>query len=199
MPALLVIDVQNEFSPDGQRPVPNHGHALRAIAHRVEQARQQRWPIAWLHHHNKPRESRAFVPGSWGAEFSPGFGPQQGFGTERTFLKDVYGAFTNTGLDAWLQSQGVTDLVVVGFYVHMCLSTSVREALIHGYGVAVDPEGTGGRDLDDPILGRQSADEVRRTALLQLVNMGATISTFSPPQLSAEGARGESGGDTGRG
>ena len=31
MQALLVVDVQNEFSPEGLRPVPNHALAMRAI------------------------------------------------------------------------------------------------------------------------------------------------------------------------
>ena len=29
MQALLVVDVQNEFSPEGLRPVPNHAEALQ--------------------------------------------------------------------------------------------------------------------------------------------------------------------------
>src|SRR5262245_36374208 len=65
--------------------------------------------------------------------------------------------------------------ISLGFYAHMCLSTSVREALIRGLDVFIDPEATGARDLEHPALGRQSADEVRRSALLQLTNMGAQV------------------------
>ena len=74
MQALLVVDAQNEFSLGGQRNVPNHADALRHIEARVNQARRERRPIAWVRHHNLPHESRAFVPGSWGAELSPGLG-----------------------------------------------------------------------------------------------------------------------------
>ena len=175
MEALLVVDVQNEFSAEGRRPVPNHAEALAHIRAHVEHARREHRPIAWVQHHNKPHESRAFVPGSWGAELSPGFGPASGFGPERLFQKDVYGAFTNTHLEPWLRASGVSSVLIVGFYAHMCLSTSAREALIRGFDVLIDPEATGARDLEDPILGRQSADEVRRAALLHLTNMGATI------------------------
>lgn len=99
------------------------------------------------------------------------------FSTERHFQKDVYGAFTGTGLEEWLSAQGVRELVVVGFYAHMCLSTTVREALVRGFQVAVDPEATGARDLEHAVLGRQTADEVRRSALLQLENMGASVAS----------------------
>jgi nicotinamidase-related amidase len=175
MRALLLVDVQNEFSAAGLRPVATHGSALAAIRRHVAEARRAGLPIAWVRHHNKPGESPAFVPGSWGAELSPAMGPLPDYGPERLFEKDVYGAFTGTGLDPWLRGLGITEVLVAGFYTHMCLSTSVREALVRGFDVVIDPDATGARALDDPRLGRQSADEVRRTALLQLVNMGATL------------------------
>jgi len=175
MQALLVVDAQNEFSATGLRPVPNHSEALGRIKQHVRDARDEKRPIAWVQHHNKPHESKAFIPGSWGAELSPGLGPQSAFGTERLFVKDVYGAFTATGLEEWLREEGVSNVLIVGFYAHACLSTSVREALIRGFDVFLDPEATGARTMEDPILGSQSAEEVRRSALLQLVNMGAKV------------------------
>ena len=103
MQALLVVDAQNEFSADGQRPVRNHASALAAIARHVDHARRDRRPIAWVQHHHRPDESPAFVPGTWGAALSPGFGPREGFGPEALFQKDVFGAFTGTELEAWLR------------------------------------------------------------------------------------------------
>src|SRR5262245_10147937 len=185
MQALLVVDVQNEFSATGLRPVPNHAAALTRILEHVEEARRGRRPIAFVQHHNKPHESRAFVPGSWGAQLSPGLEPRTDFGPERLFEKDVFGAFTMTRLESWLRRNGVTEVLIVGFYAHMCLSTSAREALVRGFDVVLDPEATGARDLDDPLLGRQSADEVRRAALLHLVNMGARLAAQAPVAKSA--------------
>lgn len=173
--ALIVVDAQNEFSAKGLRPVPNHESALEVIAEHVALARAQHRPIAWVQHHNRPEDSRAFVPGSWGAALSPGLGPQAGFGPEALFQKDVYGAFTTTGLEDWLRQAGVQSVLIVGFYTHMCLSTTSREALVRGFDVVVDPNATGARDLEDEALGRQTADEVRRSALLHLRNMGATV------------------------
>ena len=186
MQALIIVDVQNEFSAGGLRAVPNHAEALAVIQRRVAQARAAGHPIAWVRHHNRPHESRAFVPGSWGAEFSPGLDPRLDRDDERLFEKDVYGAFTTTGLEQWLKARGVTTVVVVGFFAHMCLSTSVREALVRGLEVVVDADATGARAIEHPLLGRQSADEVRRSALLQLADMGATIE--SRPIRAAEHA-----------
>jgi len=173
--ALLVVDAQNEFSPRGLRAVPNHAEAMEAILASVDRARSSGNPIAWVQHYNKPNESRAFVPGTWGAELSPGLGTKPGFGPERLFTKDVFGAFTGTELEDWLASIGVTEVLIVGFFAHMCVSTSAREALVRGFDVRVDARGVGAHDLEDDLLGRQSADEVRRSALLQLSDMGVTI------------------------
>jgi nicotinamidase-related amidase len=175
MQALVVVDAQNEFSAEGLRAVPNHAEALECIRDRVAQARRNGRPIAWVLHYNKPDESLAFVPGTWGAELSRGLGPDSGRRSEKLFEKDVYGAFTGTGLEEWLRDIGASSLLLVGFYTHMCVSTSAREALVRGFEVAVDPDGTGACDLDHELLGHQSADEVRRCALLHLSNMGVTM------------------------
>ena len=182
MQVLVVVDAQNEFSAKGQRAVPNHATALDHIQRHVDDARRAGHPIAWVQHFNQPNESPAFVPGTWGAELSPGLGPREGFGPERLFTKDVFGAFTATGLEEWLHAVGGNDLLIVGFFAHMCLSTSVREALIRGFSVAVDPRATGARDLQDEVLGRLTAEEVTRSALLQLVNIGASV--WQPTQSS---------------
>jgi nicotinamidase-related amidase len=68
----------------------------------------------------------------------------------------------------------------------MCVSTSAREALVRGFDVAIDPDATGARDLSDEILGQLSADEVRRSALLHLQNMGVTMTRG---ELAASTAR----------
>jgi nicotinamidase-related amidase len=173
--ALVVVDAQNEFSAGGKRAVPNHSAALAAIRRQVDRARQDRRPIAWVRHYNKPDETPAFMAGTWGAEFSQGLGPKTGFGPETVFEKKVYGVFTGTRIQEWLGVYHVQSLLIVGFFAHMCLSTSAREALSRGFRVSIDPEATGACDIEHALLGRQTAEEVCRSALLQLTNMGASV------------------------
>ena len=177
--ALVVVDAQNEFSAGGKRPVPNHSAALAAIQRQVDRARQEGRPIAWVRHYNKPYETPAFVRGTWGARFSPGLGPQTGFGIEALFEKEVFGAFTGTTIEKWLRFNRVESVLIVGFYAHMCLSTCAREALSRGFQVLLDPEATGSCDLDSELLGKQTAEEVRRSALLHLTHMGAIFDGIS--------------------
>ena len=190
MLAFMVVDAQNEFSSTGQRAVPDHTAAVARIQELVRQARELSLPIAWVQHHNRPNESPAFVPGSWGAELSPGLGPQSGFGPEKLFQKDVFGAFGAKGLEEWLRSNGATQILIAGFFTHMCVSTSSREALVRDFEVFIDPGATATHALEDPILGKQSADEVRRSALLQLKDMGVVISSEILKEQAAATAKG---------
>lgn len=175
MQVLIVIDAQNEFSKDGKRPVPNHLSAIAVIKKRVEEARQEKRPIAWIRHFNKPTDSPAFMPGTWGGEFVEGLGPKTGFGAEKEFHKNVYGAFNGTDIGSWLKQIAVKEVLITGFYTHGCVSTTAREAIMADLEVSIDPDGTGACDMSHDLLGSLSADEVRRTALLQLANMGANI------------------------
>src|SRR6266849_1253481 len=76
----------------------------------------------------------------------------------------------------WLRDLGVTEILVVGFEAHTLVSRVARELLSRGLAVSIDPDATAGRDIEHSILGQQTADDVRLSALLHLTNMGVTIS-----------------------
>jgi nicotinamidase-related amidase len=170
MEALVVIDVQNEFSPGGAMAVEGHAAALEEIAGRVARARDAGQPIAWILHNNGPDAAR-FRPGSWGAELSPGLEPADG---EPTFVKTVFGALTGTELGTWLEQRGADAIELVGFLTHMCVSTTAREGLMRGLAVAIDAKATGTRAIESSV-GAFTADVIHRSALAQLETMGVTI------------------------
>ena len=183
--ALVVVDAQNEFGPGGERTVVRHADALSVIKERIAEARRDGRPIAFVRHHNTDASATAFVPGSWGAEFSPGVGPIEESDRETELVKEVIGAFSQSNLEQWLRERGCDAVLLVGFYAHQCLSTSAREAYVRGFRVAVDPDGTACRPIHHDLLGEQSAEEVRRTALLHLANLGVEI---TPRALTPEAA-----------
>jgi len=184
MKALIVIDAQNEFSTKGKRPVPNVGNAVHVIRERVAEARREDRPIAWVRHFNKPAESPAFMPGTWGVEFLPSLGPDTSRTSEQEFHKNVYGAFTGSNIGEWLDKLGVHEVLITGFYTHGCVSTTSREAIMRDLDVCLDPEATGACDMAHEELGTLSADEVRRSALLQLASMGARITPMRREKLA---------------
>lgn len=178
MKALIVIDVQNEFTESGQRPVPQINEAASAILKHVEHARAQNEPIVWIRHFNRPHESPAFVPGTWGAEFISGFGPISGALNEVEMHKDVFGAFTGTDLEQWLNEREIREILVTGFYTHGCVSTTCREGLMRNLTVYVDPDATASCEIAHEKLGTITAVQSRNAALLQLANMGVNITSY---------------------
>ena len=179
MSVLVVIDAQNEFSPSGKRPVVGHAQALEAIQRRVAEARSEGRPIAWIRHHNRPNDPPAFLPGTWGAELSPGLGPDPARRDDETLLqKETSGAFAGTALEDWLAGHGERQILLVGFFTFGCLSTTAREALDRGYAVAIDPDGTASIDLAHELLGALEAAVIKQAALLQLNQMGAAITSW---------------------
>jgi nicotinamidase-related amidase len=178
MQALVIVDAQNEFAPGGHREVPDHAPAVAAIQRRIDAARAEDRPIAWVRHHNLPHEWPALEPGSRGAEYVPGFGPAPDRPNEREFVKDVFGAFTGSDIGDWLDEIGTDEVLITGFLTHMCVSTTTREALMRGLRVTIDPDGTRAVALDHPLLGTLSEEEARRSALLHLHHLGAEIAPF---------------------
>lgn len=175
MRAYIIIDVQNEFSDKGKRPVPGHKQLTTYILQQVTAARQSGYTIAWIKHFNKPAESPAFVPGTWGACFSEGIEPLTDSDNECVFEKNVYGAFTGTTLNNWLKQKQIDEVFVMGFYTHGCVSTTAREAIMEGYTVIVDSNGTGTCSIVHPLLGELTATDSKKAALMQLAEMGAII------------------------
>jgi nicotinamidase-related amidase len=188
MRALVVVDAQNEFSPGGLRPVPNHAAVVAAITRRVEEARAAGWPIAWVRHHNRPGESIRFLPGTWGAEFTPGFGPQAGAAVEAEFVKEVFGAFTGSGLGPWLEGLQVSEVLICGLLAHMCVSTTAREALMRGLRVVVDPDAVASAAIHHPRLGDLGPEEASRAALLHLIDMGVVLTDAAPAPVETQQA-----------
>jgi nicotinamidase-related amidase len=170
MEALVVIDVQNEFSPEGALAVEGHAAALEEIAARVAGARETGQPVAWILH-NGPVNGERFRPGSWGAELSPGLEPAP---DEPVFVKTVFGALTGTELGSWLDEKGASAIELVGFLTHMCVSTTAREALMRGLAVAIDAKATGTRAIESSV-GSFTADVIHRSSLAQLETMGVAI------------------------
>lgn len=53
-----------------------------------------------------------------------------------TFEKHVHNAFTDTGLDYWLRTQGINHLIICGLRTEQCCETTTRVASDLGYRVS---------------------------------------------------------------
>ncbi|MGC8837702.1 MAG: cysteine hydrolase family protein [Anaerolineae bacterium] len=145
--ALLVIDMQNDFvSPQGK--MASFGFDLSMVqemaprlAEFLRKARQRGIfivhtrvindaalnPPSWYAFWGPPAVT---LEGSWGAEFAPGFEPQEG---EPVVTKYTYGAFTGTNLDTILRRREIKTLIVTGTGPNICAGDTMHDGFALGY------------------------------------------------------------------
>jgi nicotinamidase-related amidase len=108
--ALLVIDLQNEYLPTGKLPLVNIEQAAANAVKVIAKARQQGTQVIHVQH-IADAESPIFEPSSNGIEFQDTVKPQE---DESVIIKNHINAFLNTNLKEILDSNQVTELVVIG-------------------------------------------------------------------------------------
>jgi nicotinamidase-related amidase len=107
--ALLVIDLQNEYLPTGKLPLVNIEQAAANAVKVIAKARQQGTQVIHVQH-IADAESPIFEPSSNGIEFQDTVKPQE----DEVIIKNHINAFLNTNLKEILDSNQVTELVVIG-------------------------------------------------------------------------------------
>ncbi|EJC78438.1 nicotinamidase-like amidase [Rhizobium leguminosarum bv. trifolii WSM2297] len=171
---LVIIDAQNEYL-DGKLPLSGVAKAVGEIGRLLDAARDSGMPVFHIVHHSAARAA-LFAAGSHAAEIIPALAPIAG---ETVIAKTLPNAFAGTTLAAALtdlaEAGGRTDIILVGFMTHMCLSATARAALDLGIRAIVVASAAATRDLPDPLGGVINADIVHRTALAELADRFATV------------------------
>lgn len=131
--ALIVIDVQKGFLNESYWGKRNNPNLLENVMALISNYRKLKLPIIHVQHLSLEEKS-PLRPGQIGVDFINGLGPEFG---ERVFQKSVNSAFIGTNLDAYLRSQKITSLILVGFTSDHCVSTTARMASNLGYHVII--------------------------------------------------------------
>jgi nicotinamidase-related amidase len=145
---LLVIDVQESFR---RRPyfteqdLPAYLAAQNAL---IQAAQAVRTPIVRIFHVDGPRSpDNAFALESGAVRPLDGLAP---FDAAATFHKSRHSALVGTGLEVWLNQQGIQRLVVSGIRTEQCCETTTRHASDLGYAVDFVVDATLTFDMQQP-------------------------------------------------
>jgi nicotinamidase-related amidase len=127
--ALVVVDVQNIMFEEPGYDLYRKDEVLGVIRGLIRAAREKDVPVVYVQHTTEGIGSQ-FEKGSHNWQVHPAIAPEPG---EATSLKYSYDAFFNTGLAAILEELGAKKLVFCGLQTEVCMDTTVRSALAHGF------------------------------------------------------------------
>jgi nicotinamidase-related amidase len=128
--ALLIIDMQKDYFPEGRFVLPGIEDAAKKTAELLLRFRESRKPIFHVRHIELSGDATFFIPDSEGIEIYPELAPGPG---ERVITKHYPNSFRGTELFKELMAAGIHTLVICGAMSNMCIDATVRAASDAGF------------------------------------------------------------------
>lgn len=161
--ALLVIDMQNaycdpkgEFAAAASDPLACQ-RVIEPCSRAIASARDHRVPILFAvkvglstsvptatFRAEPSRFPSALQKGSWSAQIVDALRPQPG---DIVLEKLAFSAFFGTALDTILRKLGVRELVITGVTTSICVESTARDAVQHGFKTCIVSDATAEWDL----------------------------------------------------
>lgn len=142
--ALVIVDFQNDYLPDGRMPLEGIQEAIDQASTLLAATRLTDIPVVHVRHEFAGDDAPFFAPGTAGAAIIDALGPEP---HERVFLKRHPNAFRDTGLHAFLGGEEIKSLLIIGAMSHVCIDATVRAAVDLGYDVTVAHDAVATRAL----------------------------------------------------
>ncbi len=143
--ALVIVDIQKDYFPDGAHPLEGPEEAAGAAKRLLESFRVAGEPVVHVRHLWDEEDATFMRPGTDGVEIHPDVAPLDG---ERVITKAYPNSFRETELEDELRSRGVDELVVCGMMTSMCVDATVRAAVDLGFDTTVAHDACATCDLE---------------------------------------------------
>ena len=129
--ALIIVDIQNDYFPNGKMELSNPEKAAANAAKVLEWFRQNHKDhIFHVQHIASNPALGFFLPDTQGAAIHEAVQPMD---HESIIVKNFPNSFLQTDLESQLKEKGITKVVVAGMMTHMCIDATVRAAVDLGY------------------------------------------------------------------
>jgi len=138
-PALLVIDVQNEYFT-GKLPISYPAGSFRNILAAMDAAPDAGVAVIVIQHTNTAPGAATFRKGTPEWELHDEIKRRS---CDLLLEKTLPGSFTGTGLSGWLQDHDIGSITIAGYMTQMCCDTTARQAFHRGYPVIFLADATG--------------------------------------------------------
>ncbi|MCA1026932.1 cysteine hydrolase [Cytobacillus kochii] len=129
--ALIIVDIQNDYFPNGKMELSNPVKAASNAAKVLKWFRQNNKDnIFHVQHIASNPGLGFFLPNTEGVQLNETVLPLE---HESIIIKHAPNSFFKTELERKLREKRVTKLVIVGMMTHMCIDATVRGAVEIGF------------------------------------------------------------------
>lgn len=143
--ALLLIDIQNDYFPNGRMPLEKSTEACIKAQEALQVYRAKQKPIIHIQHVSTRPDATYFLPCTKGLDFHPNVQPNK----NETIIKKHYpNSFKDTALLNHLIKNQINHLIVCGMMTHLCVDATVRAAYDLGFSCTVLHDACATRNLE---------------------------------------------------
>lgn len=178
--ALLLIDFQNDYFPNGRMPLEKSTEACAKAQEILQAFRSKQMPVIHVQHISTRPDAMHFLPCTKGVEFHPNVMPTK---NEVIVKKHYPNSFKDTTLFNQLSKLQVTHLVVAGMMTHMCVDATVRAAYDQGFTCTVlhDACATKNLEFSGMIIPSQNVHHAFLAALQPVYGQVTSVREFLQP------------------
>ena len=142
--ALLVIDIQKDYFPDGKFPLVEPLAAAQNAYTLLQCFREHGGHHVHIQHISREPDADFFVRGDSGSDIHDSVAHFEG---EPIVYKHFPNSFLQTNLLDMLKEWGVERVVITGMMTHMCVDTTTRAAFDLGFTCHLAHDACATRDL----------------------------------------------------
>ncbi len=143
--ALLLIDIQNDYFPNGRMPLERSTDASLKAQEVLLAFRAKQKLVTHVQHISTRPDATYFLPCTKGIEFHPNVQPNK----NETIIKKHYpNSFKDTGLLNHLTKNRIDHLVICGMMTHLCIDATVRAAYDLGFSCTVLHDACASKNLE---------------------------------------------------
>jgi nicotinamidase-related amidase len=129
-PALIIIDIQNDYFPGGKMELEGSPEASLQAAKLLDAFRAKGLPLVHIQHVSNRPGASFFLPDTEGVKIHANVAPRSG---ETVMQKNFPNSFRGTKLLEHLRALGADHLVIAGMMTHMCVDATTRAAFDLGF------------------------------------------------------------------
>jgi len=169
--ALLVIDIQKDYFPNGKYPLVNPEAAAKNAYMLLQCFREHGGHHIHIQHIELDPDATFFIKGDSGSDIHDLVAHFEG---EPIVYKHDPNSFLNTNLLELLKNWEVERVVITGMMTHMCVDATARAASDLGFQIIVAEDACATRDLKygDTTI---SAEHVHKSFLAALQSYGKVM------------------------